>query len=273
MKKKQKILLIISCTLLILILIICVIIKKKSIEDENIEKNEINNSISNSIIENNEDIIIVGIKKKEENKEETNNENVEGIENQSEDQNVIQPNNNIINRNEIHNVEKDNMESTRISTIESQPENITHNNEVGKSAEELTQEIYSLNSNIGTLYIPKTKLNTSVYCNSSVSQMEKMPCFLYTNGGINKKGITLIVGHNRRNWKIFSNNKKIEQGDVFYFTDLEGKKLKYIVYSKFITKENDTAFLNGDFDVPTIALSCCTDASDDNRIIILGKAE
>ena len=103
--------------------------------------------------------------------------------------------------------------------------------------------------------------------------MEKMPAFLYTSGGLNQVGITLFVGHNRRNGKMFSNNKKLSEGDIFYFTDYEGNKKKYTIYSKFITTSDDTSFLNTNVDVPTIALSCCTDASDENRIIILGRAD
>ena len=271
MKKIQKILILISCIILIMVFIICLVLIKKN--SNNIEINEIDNGNVNLILEKDNNIMIIGINQKEYDKNEIINGDIEENENQNQNEfgaeiTSISNNSNVNEKRKIASTI-----SSKVSIEESQPENTTQNNEQEKSAEELTQEIYSLNSNIGTLYIPKTKLNTSVYCNSSVSQMEKMPCFLYTNGGINKKGITLIVGHNRRNWKIFSNNKKIEQGDEFYFTDLEGKKLKYIVYSKFITKENDTAFLNGDFNVPTIALSCCTDASDDNRIIILGKAE
>ena len=130
-----------------------------------------------------------------------------------------------------------------------------------------------MNSEIGTLYIPRTGLTTSIYSNSSVSQMEKMPCFLYTTGGLNKPGATLIVGHNRRNGKLFSNNKKIQEGDEFYFKDFEGKELKYIVYSKFTTTDGDMTFLNPNETKPVIALSCCTDANDENRIIVLGRAE
>ena len=142
-----------------------------------------------------------------------------------------------------------------------------------KDAATLTQEIYNLNRTIGTIYIPKTKLETEVYCNSSTSQMDKMPVFLYTTGGLNKTGVTLIVGHNKRNGKIFSNNKKLSEGDEFYFQDYEGNQKKYIIYSKFITSSADTSFLNENVTVPTIALSCCTDASNDDRIILLGRAE
>lgn len=154
-----------------------------------------------------------------------------------------------------------------------EPQKPTEEPEPVKDASTLTQEIYNMNSSIGTLYIPKTKITTEVYCNPDVGKMEKMPCFLYTNGGLNKKGTTLIVGHNRRNGKIFSNNKKLVEGDEFYFTDNEGNQMKYTITSKFITTESDTSFLDSDVYKPTIALSCCTDASDENRIIVIGRAD
>ena len=136
----------------------------------------------------------------------------------------------------------------------------------------LTNEIYSLNTEIGTLYIPKTGLRTPIFSQVKVDKMEQMPCFLYTTGGLNKIGVTLFVGHNRMNGKLFSENRKLEEGDEFYFKDYEGKELKYIIYSKFITTESDTSYLNNNVDNPTIALSCCTDENNENRIIILGKA-
>jgi len=142
-----------------------------------------------------------------------------------------------------------------------------------KDAATLTQEIYNMNTTIGTLHIPKTKLTTEIYSNPDVDKMEKMPCFLYTSGGLSKKGVTLFIGHNKRNGKLFSNNKKLEEGDEFYFTDYEGKEIKYTIYSKFITTDDDVSFLSEEVDVPTIALSCCTDANNENRIIILGRAD
>lgn len=259
---KKKILIIIICIILIVVLIICMILINKYRIKENIDKNEITDSGIDLVTEKDENIMIIGITKQKENINEVINDTSMKNDGQSENITGTENINNSTNKSNTGG-------SGNGNTIVTKEEN----NETEKSAAVLTEEVYTLNSNIGTLYIPKTRLNTSVYCNPSVSQMERMPCFLYTSGGINKKGITLIVGHNRRNGKMFANNKKIEQGDEFYFTDLEGTKLKYIVYSKFITKEDDTSFLNGNFDVPTIALSCCTDASDDNRIIILGKSE
>ena len=161
------------------------------------------------------------------------------------------------------------------------------NNTVGNSIIEKTDEpmVVELGNNIKTeeKTQPEVENNkkeenkntqtTPIFSNSSVSQMEKMPCFLYTTGGLNKPGATLIVGHNKRNGKLFSNNKKIEVGDEFYFKDYEGVELKYNVYSKFTTTDGDMSFLNPDETSPVIALSCCTDANDENRIIILGRAE
>lgn len=140
-----------------------------------------------------------------------------------------------------------------------------------KDAATWTNEIYNLNIEIGTLTIPKTNLTTPIFCKQS--KMEEMPCFLYTTGGLNRKGVTLITGHNKRNGKLFSNNKKLEEGDEFTFKDYEGKELKYTIYSKYITKDTDTSFLSIETDKPVMVLSCCTDANNDDRIIVMGRAE
>ena len=264
MRKNIKIIVIFLIIILIVVLAISInfikMLNQKNIEQSNEIDNNMEKISTNVLTEENENMIIIGIKEnKNENKNEIDTENEIGnkIENRNESESRIITGSG--NAGEREN------ESSQVSEVT--------NNEQEKDAAVLTQEIYSLNSTIGTLYIPKTKLTTSVYSSAVVSQMEKMPCFLYTTGGLNNNGITLIVGHNRRNGKMFSNNKNLVQGDEFYFTNLAGRKLKYIIYSKFITKEDDTSFLNNDVQVPTIALSCCTDASDDNRIIILGKAE
>ena len=83
--------------------------------------------------------------------------------------------------------------------------------ETAKTPAQLTQEIYNINGPIGTLVIPKTGLNTQIYSSVIVEQMEKMPCFLYTTGGLNKTGTTLFVGHNRRNGTLFSFRYTVRQ--------------------------------------------------------------
>lgn len=183
-----------------------------------------------------------------------------------------------VNNETIENQKKDleDKENVLLFNIEKQEEKQQEENNVKEQvmdAATLTNEIYSLNTEIGTLYIPKTGLRTPIFSQVTVDKMEQMPCFLYTSGGLNKTGTTLFVGHNRMNGKLFSENRKLEEGDEFYFKDYEGNELKYVIYSKFITTESDTSYLNNNVDNPTIALSCCTDENNENRIIILGKAE
>ncbi len=140
-----------------------------------------------------------------------------------------------------------------------------------KDAADWTNEISSLNMEIGTLTIPKTNLTTPIFCKQT--KMEEMPCFIYTTGGLNRKGVTLITGHNKRNGKLFSNNKKLAEGDEFYFKDYEGTELKYTITSKYITKDTDTSYLSMETDKPVMVLSCCTDANNDDRIIVIGTAD
>ena len=207
-------------------------------------------------------IILLVILKKEGNTKVEESSNVALEQGQEQNEN-IEPEKNNTSSNEQIIIEYDtNTKDTSHEAKEQEPD-----------AAELTQEIYDMNSEIGILNIPKTGVNTKIYCRVEADKMEEMPCFLYTTGGLNKKGITLIVGHNRVNGTLFSDNKKLEEGDIFYFTDNTGKELKYTIYSKFITNSTDTSFLKNDVDSPTIALSCCTDNDDENRIIILGKAE
>ena len=234
MKKSLKFIVIFFIILLIIVMLFILNIIFKNKKDNNEENIIINESIANEITtkEEKDEILVVGIEKKSKVSEENKTEEKQEAE----------------------------------QTPEPEPK------EEVLDASTWTQNIYNLNMEIGTLYIPKTGLTTAIYSNSNVKMMEKMPCFLYSTGGLNRKGITLFVGHNRRNGKIFSENKKLNIGDIFYFKDYQGTELEYTIYDKFITNEGDISFLNNQVDSPVIVLSCCTDASDENRIIILARA-
>ena len=56
----------------------------------------------------------------------------------------------------------------------------------------------------------------------------------------NEEGNYCIVGHNYRNGTMFSNVKKLENGDIIYITDTSGRKVKYTVYSS--SKELEEAY-------------------------------
>jgi len=92
-----------------------------------------------------------------------------------------------------------------------------------------------------------------------------------TNPSLNQPGNVVIIGHNYRNGKFFSNNKNLAVGDKIKITDLTGKTLTYTIYEKFETTANDTEYITRDRgDNIEISLSTCTDQGD-RRIIILAR--
>lgn len=124
---------------------------------------------------------------------------------------------------------------------------------------------------IGKIEIPKTGVNLPILNQVTVEGMKNAPCLLYATGELNQNGNNLIVGHNFRNGTIFSNNKNLKLGDKIYITTLDGKKVEYTIYDKFITTAEDVSYIKRDTNnKPEITLSCCTD-DDEYRIIILAK--
>lgn len=158
--------------------------------------------------------------------------------------------------------------------IERQVDEIEEDPEYVKTPADITQDIQEQDINIGTLIIPKINFNSEVYCKQNANKMETMPCMLYTNEGPNKPGVTIFVGHNRENGKLFSNNKLLEENDEIYFTDISGDTKRYVVYSKFVTANDDVSFYNTPSEVPIIAMQCCLTATDtENVLIIMAKTE
>lgn len=143
-----------------------------------------------------------------------------------------------------------------------------------KDATMITQDLQEMDINIGRLYIPKTQLDTEVYCKQNPNKMEEMPCMLYTNLGPNQQGVTILVGHNRANGLLFSNNNMLEENDEFYFKDYTGIEKTYRFFSKFVTTGDDVSFYNTPFDTPVIAMQCCLTPTDtENVLIIMATAE
>ena len=135
----------------------------------------------------------------------------------------------------------------------------------------------------GKIEIPVTGLKTPIisYSEYSKSSLETSVCVVYSTtgeentqgSGINKPGNTVIAGHNYRNSRFFSNNKKLNIGDKIYITDLEGKRMTYTIYNKFETDDTDTEYMTRDTQgAVEILLTTCTDDSK-ARLIILAKAD
>lgn len=152
-------------------------------------------------------------------------------------------------------------------------ENISQT-EVAKSTGKKKQ--YKGFNAIGTIEIPKTGVSYPVLeYPPTVKKLETAITVVFPeNAVLNTVGNVVLVGHNYRNGQFFSNNKKLTNGDKIYITDLNGDKVTYIVYKVYQTSVNDTSSYNRDTDGKReITLSTCTDASNDQRIIVLAAEQ
>lgn len=127
---------------------------------------------------------------------------------------------------------------------------------------------------IGYITIPKTNVKLPILDSVSPDSLNTAVAALYpSNPQLNEPGNVVIIGHNYRNGKFFSDNDKLSIGDKVLIKDTTGRELSYTIYQKFQTTEQDTSFYTRDTKgVAEITLSTCTDDSK-ARIIILAKAD
>lgn len=146
----------------------------------------------------------------------------------------------------------------------------TNNTNTALSTSKIRKVKYKGYNVIGTIQIPKTKVKYPIVDSTSPNAMEVAIVMLY-GPGLNQEGNTVIVGHNYRNGGFFGNNKKLENGDKIYITDIQGNKVEYTIYNKYITSDSDfsyaTRLINGKRE---ISLSTCTNDSS-KRLVIWAK--
>jgi len=127
----------------------------------------------------------------------------------------------------------------------------------------------------GVFRIPKISLNQRVISKVTPDAIEVSCAYLYSTNGFNQIGNTVIIGHNYRNGKLFSNLTKLKVGDKLYLkTNGSNSEIEYTIYKTFITSSSDASFYNRDTSGKReITLSTCTDDVDitDNRLIILAR--
>ena len=135
-----------------------------------------------------------------------------------------------------------------------------------------TQRTYKGFGVLGTMEIPATNFKYPVLEKVTKKSIETAVALLY-GVGLNEPGNSVIIGHNYRNNLFFSNNKRLNIGDVIYITDNEGETLTYTIYNKFETTPEDPSFYQRDTGgVPEVTLSTCTDDSS-ARLIICARVE
>lgn len=127
---------------------------------------------------------------------------------------------------------------------------------------------------LGYITIPKTDVKYPILDSVTPESLETAVAALYpSNAQLNQPGNVVIIGHNYKNGRFFSNNKKLSVGDKIRIKDNSGTELTYTIYEKFETTPEDTSFYarntNGAIE---ITLSTCTDDSK-ARTIILARVE
>ena len=125
----------------------------------------------------------------------------------------------------------------------------------------------------GTIEIPAISLKYPILTPETKKSLELSVVLRYPTGNLNQIGNTVIAGHNYRNGTMFSNVKKLKNGDVIYITDTNGLKVKYEVYNVYQTTGEDATYMNRDTNGKReISLTTCTDDSQ-NRTIVWAKEQ
>lgn len=135
-----------------------------------------------------------------------------------------------------------------------------------------TKPTYKGFNMVGKIEIPKINIEYPVLEEVTPNSIEVSVAVLY-GPGINEVGNTVIIGHNFRNGTFFSNNDRLSTGDEVYLTDLNGTRIKYVIYKKYTTGTDDFDYAVRDTNGKReISLSTCTDDGSE-RIIIWAREE
>lgn len=124
---------------------------------------------------------------------------------------------------------------------------------------------------IGSIEIPKINISYPIIENTTQDLLKVSVC-RFSGPLPNRIGNLCIAGHNYKNNSMFSNLHKLNIGDLFYITDLNNTKLKYIIYDKFVVKANNldcTQDTNG----VEVTLITCNNLDNSKRLVIKAKME
>lgn len=147
---------------------------------------------------------------------------------------------------------------------------VDNNNNSSNSNQTTTYKGFAV---VGTIQIPAINLKYPILEKNTKKALETSVVLMYTASGLNEVGNSVIIGHNYRNGTMFSNVKKLENGDVIYITDTQGRKVKYTVYSIYRTSGSDGKYITRNTQGKReISLSTCTDDSK-ARTIVLAKED
>ena len=152
-------------------------------------------------------------------------------------------------------------------------DNNTNNNTDDNNDDKPTYKGFDM---IGTIEIPAIDIEYPIipeYQNGLNALNVGIVVLYPANKDLNEVGNIVLAGHNYRNGTFFSNNKRLEEGDSIYITDLSGERVEYKIYKKYVTSTGDSAYMNRDTEGRReISLTTCTDDTSQRLIIWAAEA-
>lgn len=144
--------------------------------------------------------------------------------------------------------------------VEQNRENIINQNTSVTSTGDTVTKIAILN-------IPSINITYPVLSTYNEELLKTSPC-KYWGPDPNEVGNFCIVAHNYRNTKFFSKVPELENGDIVEITDLNNRTIQYVVYDKYVVREDDRTCSSQKTDGrKEVTLITCTDDSE-NRVVV-----
>ena len=121
--------------------------------------------------------------------------------------------------------------------VEPTTNNETNNNTPKTATYTVDGEEYTV---VGTLNIPSLNIEYPILSETS-TKLLKVSLTKYWGANPNEVGNMVVVGHNYKNNKFFSNLSKIQHGEIVKIRDLSGKTLDYKVYDTYVIDPYDNS--------------------------------
>lgn len=165
--------------------------------------------------------------------------------------------------NEMEIQEKDN-------NIVQQTQNVIIQNEINEYPKEEIESEYRGYEVCAKLQIPTISLETNILSEYSTKSL-KTSVTKFWGVKPNHNGNFCIAGHNFKNKNMFSNLKKLQEGDKLYVIDREIGKVEYEIFKIYQVYPNDTSCLDAitKNQKEVTLITCTTDSK--KRIIVKAK--
>lgn len=157
--------------------------------------------------------------------------------------------------------------------IENPAQNNTepHNNNNGMGGISTNNLYYRGYKVIGKLEMPSVNLQYPILDMLTDGRAIDYSIAMQYGAGINNVGNTIIIGHNTYNGTFFGKNKRMKIGDIIYVTDLNGNRIAYEIYNKYITPGTDYSYANKNTNgYREVTLVTC-DNNNANRLVICAR--